>query len=383
MSDSPRSNGFLGRFFGHSDSVHLPRHRGNFRFNTISVLALVIFMGLAIGLQVTFGERPDPAVLAEMVAGVVAASGLLLLLPYWPVALMAIAASWGVLPVLSDVDLSIASGILSLGFLIAPGIELVREWDKIVVLRLGRYHKVRGPGLLFVFPLIDSVAGYIDTRIRATDFSAEKSLTRDTVPVHVDALAFWMIWDAGKAILEVQDFESAVTLSAQTALRASIGANELSTLLSERERLGEEIQKLVDAKTNPWGITILSVEFKEILIPRELEDSLSKEAQASRERNARIILGSTEAEIAKTFKLAADEYRDDPVALQLRAMNMVYESIRNKGGLVLMPSSALESMNLGTVLGTKAYVGQTGIGTDGTIPEGAGTDVPEGGGTAP
>jgi regulator of protease activity HflC (stomatin/prohibitin superfamily) len=215
--------------------------------------------------------------------------------------------------------------------------------------------------LLLLFPLLDRVAGYVDTRIRATDFSAEKSLTRDTVPVHVDALAFWMIWDAGKAVLEVQDFESAVTLSAQTALRASIGANDLSTLLSERERLGEEIQKIVDAKTNPWGITILSVEFKEILIPKELEDALSRQAQASREKSARVILGSAEEEIAHTFKSAADHYRDDPVALQLRAMNMIYESVRNKGGLVLVPASALESMNLGTVLGTKVYADKQAV----------------------
>ena len=184
---------------------------------------------------------------------------------------------------------------------------------------------------------------------------AEKSLTRDTVPVHIDALAFWMIWDAHRAVLEVQEFDKAVILSAQTALRASIGANDLSTLLGERERLGQEIQQIVDAKTNPWGITILSVEFKEILIPHELEDALSREAQASRERKARMILGGTEAEVAASYASAAEVYRDDPVALQLRAMSMVYESIRNKGGLVLLPSDALKTMNLGTVLGAHAY----------------------------
>jgi regulator of protease activity HflC (stomatin/prohibitin superfamily) len=201
----------------------------------------------------------------------------------------------------------------------------------------------------------------VDTRIRVTDFSAEKSLTRDTVPVHVDALAFWMIWDPEKAILEVENFEQAVTLSAQTALRASIGSNDLTTLLSERDRLGTEIQQIVDSKTNPWGITIISVEFKEILIPKDLEDALSREAQAEREHASRVILGSTEAEIAQSFKEAANSYRDDPVALQLRAMNMVYESMRNKGGLVLVPASSLESMNLGTVLGTATYGAQQGI----------------------
>jgi regulator of protease activity HflC (stomatin/prohibitin superfamily) len=266
-----------------------------------------------------------------------------------------VAATWATLPVLFDVDLQLLAGVISIGFMIAPGLEVINQWDKIVVLRLGKFHKVRGPGMLLLLPLLDTVAGYVDTRIRATDFSAEMSLTRDTVPVNVDALAFWMIWDAERAILEVQDFKAAVTLSAQTALRASIGANDLSTLLSERDRLGDEIKEIVDAKTNPWGISILSVEFKEILIPKELEDALSRQAQASRERNARIILGSAEADLAKSFRKAADQYRDDPIALQLRAMNMIYEGIRNKGGLVLVPASALETMNLGTVLGAKAY----------------------------
>jgi regulator of protease activity HflC (stomatin/prohibitin superfamily) len=215
--------------------------------------------------------------------------------------------------------------------------------------------------VVFLLPLLDSIAGTVDTRIRVTDFSAEKSLTIDTVPVHVDALAFWMIWDAEKAVLEVQDFHQAVVLSAQTALRSSIGSNTLTSLLCERERLGEEIQALVDAKTNPWGITIISVEFKEILVPKELEDALSRQAQAEREREARVILGSTEADIAESFRKAAETYKTNPTALQLRAMNMIYESIRNKGGLVLAPSSALENMNLGTVLGTAAYGAHTGV----------------------
>ena len=335
-----------------SPAVH---HRGDFRFNTISALALAVFLGLGMGMQMTFGALPANEDIAIVAAGVLVAAGMLFVLPYWPVVIFAVAAVWATLPVLFGIDLSILAAVISVGFLIAPGLEVISQWDKIVVLRLGKFHKVRGPGLLLLLPLLDAVAGYVDTRIRVTDFSAEKSLTRDTVPVHVDALAFWMIWNAQKAVLEVQQYEEAVILSAQTALRASIGANDLSTLLSERERLGGEIQQIVDAKTNPWGITILSVEFKEILIPKELEDALSRQAQASRERNARVILGTTEAEIAGTFKQAADSYRDDPVALQLRAMNMIYESMRNKGGLILVPSGALDSMNLGTVLGAKAY----------------------------
>ena len=331
------------------------RLRGHFRFNTISALAMLVFIGIAFSVQELAGSLPDADGTAYIAAGVIGAAALLFVLPYWPVVIAIIAGIWATLPVAFDVNLQIAATILTFGLLLAPGFEVISQWDKIVVLRLGKFHRVRGPGVLLLFPLIDSVAGYVDTRIRVTDFSAEKSLTKDTVPVHVDALAFWMIWDPEKAILEVENFEDAVSLSAQTALRASIGSSDLATLLSERDRLGSEIQEIVDAKTNPWGITIISVEFKEILIPKELEDALSRQAQAERERKSRIILGSAEVEIAGDFKKAADQYRDDPVALQLRAMNMVYESMRNKGGLVLVPSSALESMNVGTVLGASAY----------------------------
>ena len=336
------------------------RQRGHFRFNTISALLLLVFIALGLGLQGMMADLPDPQTASYVTGGIIGAAALLFILPYWPVVIAIIAGIWAVLPVAFGADLQFAAAVVTLGFLIAPGIEVISQWDKIVVLRLGKFHKVRGPGAFILFPLIDSVAGYVDTRIRVTDFSAEKSLTRDTVPVHVDALAFWMIWDAEKAVLEVENYEQAVSLSAQTALRASIGSNDLATLLSERERLGGEIKSIVDAKTNPWGMTIISVEFKEILIPKELEDALSRQAQAERERSARVILGSAEVEIAGAFRKAADQYRDDPVALQLRAMNMIYESMRNKGGLVLVPSSALESMNIGTVLGASAYGKQIG-----------------------
>ena len=348
------------------------RHRGHFRFNTISALVLLVFIALGLGFQGILGEVPDAESAAYVAAGALGAAALLFILPYWPVVIAIIAAIWAVLPVTLSVDLQFAAVVLTIGFIIAPGFEVISQWDKIVVLRLGRFRKVRGPGVLLLFPLVDSVAGYVDTRIRVTDFSAEKSLTRDTVPVHVDALAFWMIWDPEKAILEVENFEQAVALSAQTALRAGIGSSDLSTLLSERKRLGEEIREIVDAKTNPWGITIISVEFKEILIPKELEDALSKQAQADRERSSRRILGSTEAEIAGDFKKAADQYRDDPVAFQLRAMSMIYESIRSKGGMVLVPASALETMNLGTVLGASAYAKGAIAGNPGTQANPAG-----------
>lgn len=353
------------------------RHRGDFRFNTLSAIALVAFLGIGFGLQMGVGELPASEDVALVAAGVLVVVGILFALPYWAVVVIAVGGVWATLPVLFETDLSIAGAAISLGLIIAPGIEVISQWDKIVVLRLGKFHRVRGPGPLLLLPLLDSIAGYVDTRIRVTDFSAEKSLTRDTVPVHVDALAFWMIWDAHRAVLEVQDFEQAVILSAQTALRASIGANELSTLLGERDRLSREIQQIVDAKTNPWGITILSVEFKEILIPKELEDALSRQAQASRERQARVILGGAEAEIAASYQKAARTYHDDPVALQLRAMSMIYESIRNKGGLVLVPSDALRTMNLGTVLGAKAY--QAGGFDSGAVGGGTSGDADDAG----
>lgn len=355
MANDSEPRGIVDRLLDRSERPPVVTHRGDFRFNTLSVLAIVLFLGLGFALQTTLGEMPGNEEVGIIAGGVLVVTGLLLVIPFWAFVIVAIGALWAVVPMITSVDVTILASLTSLGLLVAPGIEVISQWDKIVVLRLGKFHRVRGPGALFLFPLIDSIAGYVDTRIRVTDFSAEQSLTRDTVPVHVDALAFWMIWDAHRAVLEVQDFEQAVILSAQTALRASIGANELSTLLSERERLGQEIQQIVDAKTNPWGITILSVEFKEILIPRELEDALSRQAQASRERKARVILSGTEAEIASSFSQAANTYRDDPTALQLRAMNMIYESIRNKGGLVLVPSDALQGMNLGTVLGAKAH----------------------------
>ncbi|MFW5683742.1 MAG: slipin family protein [Spirochaetota bacterium] len=359
MTEDDR-RGIIARLFPDRGSGPVRRHRGDFRFNTLSAIVLLTLFGAGAALQATIGPTPAGEDLAFAAAGVLAAAAVLFTLPYWAFVVLAVGAVWGTLPTLLSVDLSLLAVGVSLGLLIAPGVEVISHWDKIVVLRLGKFHRVRGPGPLLLLPLLDSIAGYIDTRIRVTDFSAEKSLTKDTVPVHVDALAFWMIWDPHRAVLEVQDFEQSVILSAQTALRASIGANDLATLLSERDRMGSEIQQIVDAKTNPWGITILSVEFKEILIPAELEDALSKQAQASREQRARVILGGAEAEIASSYVRAADHYRDDPIALQLRAMSMIYESVRTKGGLVLVPSDALKGMNLGTVLGARAYQGQHG-----------------------
>jgi regulator of protease activity HflC (stomatin/prohibitin superfamily) len=205
-----------------------------------------------------------------------------------------------------------------------------------------------------IIPVIDSVSRFVDQRVRVTDVKAESALTRDTVPVNVDAIIFWLVWDAEKCILEVQDFEEAILLSAQTALRESIGRHELAQMITERETLGQELQRILDSKTNPWGITVHSVEIRDVHIPQALEDAMSRQAQAERERQARIILGTAETEISDKFAQAALVYRDNPVALHLRAMNMLYEGLKEKGALMLVPSSAVESMGMGGLMGAAA-----------------------------
>ncbi len=228
------------------------------------------------------------------------------------------------------------------------------QWDKAVLLRLGEFRGLRGPGLFVMVPFIDRVEAFIDQRVRATDFRAERILTLDTVPVYVDAICFWLVWNAEKAILEVTDFESAVILSAQTALKDAVGKHELAHLLSDRQRLGHEIQKTLDEKTSSWGITIQSIEITDVVIPEGLEEAMSKRAQAERERQARVILSTAEAEIAEDFAAAAEQYRGNPEALHLRAMNMVYEGIRQRGTMIIVPSSAVETMGLGNLTGIAA-----------------------------
>jgi regulator of protease activity HflC (stomatin/prohibitin superfamily) len=204
-------------------------------------------------------------------------------------------------------------------------------------------------------PIIDKVANYVDQRIRVTDFKAETTLTRDTVPVNVDAIAFWMVWDAEKCVLEVEDFSEAVTLSAQTGLRDAIGKHELADMLSHRDRLGHEIQQVLDEKTNAWGITVQSVEIRDIIIPKGLEDAMSRQAQAERERQSRIILSTAETEIAEKFSKASEYYKDNPAALHLRAMNMVFEGLKQKGSMIIVPSTAVETMGLGALGGLTAF----------------------------
>ncbi|HVO98825.1 MAG TPA: slipin family protein [Bryobacteraceae bacterium] len=241
-------------------------------------------------------------------------------------------------------------GLVGLYLLFA--IRVVRQWEKVAVLRFGRYIGIREPGMFFMIPVVDTLSQVVDQRVRVTSVSAESTLTRDTVPVNVDAIVFWVVWNAEKSILEVQNFVDAITLSAQTALRESIGRHELAQMITQRESMGRELQKLLDEKTNPWGITVQSVEIRDVTIPQALQDAMSRQAQAERERQARIILGDAETQIADKFAKAAETYTGNPVALHLRAMNMLYEAIKEKGSMVIVPSSAVETMGLGGMLAT-------------------------------
>jgi SPFH domain / Band 7 family len=264
-------------------------------------------------------------------------------------------AGWAAARVAGEVWPLIAGAFIGLYFLFA--IRVADQWEKIAVLRFGRYVGLRGPGLFHIIPIVDSVSRVVDQRVRVANVSAESTLTRDTVPVGVDAIVFWMVWNAEKAILEVQDFDQAISLSAQTALRESIGRHELHQMVAEREMLGHELQRILDEKTNPWGITVQSVEIRDVQIPPQLQDAMSREAQAERERRARTILGLAETEIADSFAKAAATYQDNPVALHLRAMNMLYEAIKERGAMVIVPSSAVETMGLGGTLATAALGG--------------------------
>jgi regulator of protease activity HflC (stomatin/prohibitin superfamily) len=232
--------------------------------------------------------------------------------------------------------------------------KVAQQWERAIVLRLGRYQGMRGPGLFWIVPFVDTVTSWIDQRTITTSFAAEQTLTSDTVPVNVDAVLFWMVHDVQKAALEVQDYERAISWAAQTGLRDIIGRTALTDLLRGRERIESELQELIDARSNPWGITVQSVEMRDVVIPNALQDAMSREAQAAREKQARIILGEAEMEIAHSFQEAAKAYHDNPTALHLRAMNMLYEGLKEKGALMLIPSSAVESMGMGGLMGAAA-----------------------------
>ena len=245
---------------------------------------------------------------------------------------------------------------LSIIFMVALGLlsvsmRIADQWEHAVVLRMGKFQGLKGPGVFFILPIIDSVSAYVDQRVRVSSFKAEQTLTKDTVPVNVDAVVYWTFWDVEKAVLEVQDYQEAIEHIAQTGLRDTIGKHELSTLLQERDKIAEDLQILLDQNTNPWGITCQTVGIKDIAIPVDLAEAMSKEAQAERERRARVILGTAETEIAEKFAQASKEYRNNPVALHLRGMNMLFEGLKEKGSMVIVPSSALETMNLGAIGG--------------------------------
>lgn len=256
-------------------------------------------------------------------------------------------------------------GVL-LGLFLAQSPKIARQWERAVVLRLGKYVGLRGPGLFWIVPFVDQVTAWIDQRIITTAFAAEETLTSDTVPVNVDAVLFWMVYDPEKAALEVQNYPAAVSWAAQTALRDIIGRTSLGDLLRGRERIEDELQKLIDERSNPWGVTVQSVEMRDVIIPAALQDAMSREAQAAREKAARVILAQAEVEIANQFSIASESYRENPTALHLRAMNMLYEGLKEKGALMLVPSSAVESMGMGGLIGAAALRQQKLTGSEET-----------------
>ena len=250
--------------------------------------------------------------------------------------------------------LTVAPIGLLVALFIAATIKIADQWEKGVVLRMGKFIGLKGPGLFFIIPIIDRVDNYIDQRLRANDVRAEKTLTKDTVPVTVDAIVFWTVWDVEKAALEVQEYDKVITYVSLTGLRDIIGKHELADLLQNREKIAASLQKVLDEQTNPLGITCNSVGIKDIIIPAALSDAMSRQAQAERERQARIILGTAETEISEKFAEASKKYQDNPIALQLRGMNMLFEGLKEKGSLIIVPASALESMNLGAIGGLAA-----------------------------
>ena len=254
------------------------------------------------------------------------------------------------------ITLNVGLSMMALYVLFA--LKMANQWEKAVVLRMGKFRGLYGPGLFWIVPVMDSIAKWIDHRVMVTPFRAEKTLTRDTVPVDVDAVLFWMVWDAEKAALEVEDYQSAISWAAQTALREIIGQMDLADILVGRDRMDAELQKIIDERTTPWGVSVQSVEIRDVVIPPDLEDAMSRRAQAERERQARVILGESEKQIAESFAEASRMYKDNPVALLLRAMNMLFEGLKEKGALIIVPSSAVDTMNLGGLMGMSSLAGQ-------------------------
>jgi len=276
----------------------------------------------------------------------------------------------GILFYFKLIEIQVLIGLFILTVLVASSIKIADQWEKAVLLRMGRYIGLKGPGIFFILPILDRVIDYIDQRVRVTDFKADQTLTKDTVPVNVVAALYWTVWDVEKAALEVQDYMTSVQYMAQTGLRDIIGKHELADLLQDRDKIAEDLQKLLDENTNPWGITCLTVGIKDITIPQGLSDAMSKQAQAERERKARVILGTAETEIAEKFAKASESYLNNPVALQLRAMNLIGEGLKERGSMIIVPSSALDSMNLGGISGISslAQLNRTEQKSDSSLP---------------
>ena len=254
----------------------------------------------------------------------------------------------------------VVTGINLLGLYLLFALKVADQWEKAVVLRFGRFIGLRGPGVFWMIPIVDRIPVWIDHRVMVTPFRAEKTLTKDTVPVDVDAVLFWLVWDAEKAALEVEDYRVAIAWAAQTALREVIGQMDLADILVGRARMDQDLQKIIDERTTPWGVTVQSVEIRDIVIPQELEDAMSRQAQAERERQARVILGESEKQIAQSFADASEAYKENPTALHLRAMNMLFEGLKDKGALVIVPSSAVDTMNLGGLTGMTSLAAVAG-----------------------
>jgi regulator of protease activity HflC (stomatin/prohibitin superfamily) len=269
------------------------------------------------------------------------------------------------------VSVWIVVGAFVVALVVAYAIRVANQWDRAVILRLGRFHALKGPGLFFIIPVIDVVAYLIDTRVITSSFKAEKTLTKDTVPVNVDAVLFWKVLDPKKAALDVADYQSAISWASQTALRDVIGKTMLSDMLEGRDKISNELQKIIDERTEPWGINVISVEVKDVLIPPALEDAMSMQAQAERERQARVILGDSERQVAEKFGEAARTYSNNPTALHLRAMNMLYEGLKHNATIVIVPSTAVESMQLGTVAGLTALTKEQAVPTGPWSPSAA------------
>jgi len=359
MKAKPKSSDVVRALWGLSLERFAASSRADFRFAPLNSLLLVVIFTVGLAIHLAIHPFSVQAVALALGSALVL-TGFFRLCQVWEAVVVLATADCLAIHLMLRPDSEILLVTAAVAVLVAPSIQIAYQWERAVLLRFGKFKALKPSGLFPILPVADKVAQFVDQRIRVSDFSAETTLTADTVPVNVDAIGFWMVWDAQKAVLEVEHFEEAVVLSAQTALRNAIGKHDLAKLLSERDELGTEIQRVLDEKTSAWGITTQAVEIRDIIIPKGLEDAMSRQAQAERERQSRIILGTAETEIAEKFARASEHYKDNPVALHLRAMNMVYEGLRQKGSMIIVPSSAVETMGLGALGGLTAFGREAG-----------------------